>query len=1128
MAIPLLPSLRADSTIAITKRGEWSANAQNTLNNLVSSLKVAANKQSSISSIPDVWARPALYELVLQNEKHPLHETYRDEWRGIIAIMALRKLRGFDDVKLVSIDIPEISKIKDSDPEFLKVAARSLPDWYAAAQKDPTIKPGYAAKIQVVVYGNVPLAMTWPTILLCPSLNLAQNRQRDVSWWKVDGINNPIPELSDDEKNALVTWLQNIINQTVNNDLLMSLLTSYRDDLKESLGDSYQDDYKINSKAGSSLGITGTAQLLDNPVVGTTDDSFLKKSNVLLMRRKHGKEKDLILLSRDIEKQWNMNASDIIVGGYVTASSAVPRATGMILDHTKLGDIDLNDFNAEVHMIDEFFTDKLAVIHLEINAFPNSLNNKLLDYNGTKVNAILPLKKELLDYFDSEFLAKHISLTVVEGGIEAVLELPVSGMDNKGKFLIAKKLYRSDYDSNDFIEYDTVPLLQVWPNFILSEADLWKRYFTYYDGEGVDTFYAVPAWNMEDREAVRYIHRDYCANRDAEICRGKHFPEAFCCTAQTELASGEEETIEIGLILLKKPETKIISTTNKPCRIGIDFGTTNTIAYMSVGGEAPKPITFPNRMYYVTHNELPEKGGLVPMSKRRLRQNFMSATEQPNGSAFIKTMFHSHYGAFDGDLKKIFFRGNIYYLDDASNISQDKSILDNIHTDDMKWGDATSAEYMQSFLTQLCVQCLAEAIEVGASQIEWKYSYPTAFSPQKQNQYQRMWKTSVMKEIREISSIDCLEPTSQTESDSVAEYVIKGMGGAMKRGIVCLDIGGGSTDIAIWQGNQSNIQKQASVRFAGRDILNAYLWQKRLQGCQILSQFKESEAKFNKAVDKLMEVQSEHEFNLQLEALLKYDGDKIFESLPNKCYVTEVKTMIRDISFALAGIFFYTGMIVGYLRRSGTYQQKELLPVCYVGGNASRLLDWAAAGQFTTDEMISKVFKACFMAGLDIAEPDAAYRKNFRIERTELPKQEVAYGLVCGRNSSNLDDDDDFDDDFEESDASVIAGEQFTIENTGETGSEILTAADVLDIVQVDQVCPPNFAMFMQTFNKWMKKLGYDTIHLSEDDFINICSQVNDVFAARGSEADGDEDQVELEPVFITELKEAFAYISKQ
>ena len=64
-SIPLLPRLNDEKKIAFSKRGEWKSDSQNTLPNLVKDLKVTTDYKSTITSIPDLWARPAMYEMVL-------------------------------------------------------------------------------------------------------------------------------------------------------------------------------------------------------------------------------------------------------------------------------------------------------------------------------------------------------------------------------------------------------------------------------------------------------------------------------------------------------------------------------------------------------------------------------------------------------------------------------------------------------------------------------------------------------------------------------------------------------------------------------------------------------------------------------------------------------------------------------------------------------------------------------------------------------------------------------------------------------------------------------------------------------------------------------------------------------
>ena len=1126
MPIPLLPALKdatSENKIAINERGEWSEGAQNTLSNLVDSLKVAVGKESNISSIPDVWARPALYEAVLTNEKHPLHEKYKQEWRGVLAIIALRKLRNFSDVQVESVDIPKKDKTGNypgSTPAFLKVISRSIPgSFLREGKKDPTTKTGCVAKVQILSINGYPLAMMWPSILFCPALNLENHQVIDVPWWKLDGIGNPLPDLSDDEKNALVVWLTNIINNpSIENDKLIGLLTSYRDDIEESLGDNLNKDYKISQ--GASLGITGSCALIDSPIAGSMDDrdSFLKKSNVRLVKRKQGITKEILLMAPDIDQQWNMNPADIVIGGSVTAS-AVPFRTGVIMDTATLNDIDLAQFDTEYRMVDSFFTDKIAVIYLGINAFPNVINNKVLTFNGEKVNIILPLKRELLDYFEAEYLAKHVHVAMVDGGIQVDLELPVNSVDDKEKFLAAHKIYHTDLDSDEIVEYTDVPILQIWPNFILSKKENWRAYFTYFDPCDVQdkTFYAQPSWGEDNQP--RPIQRN---GKNAEIRRGPEFPEAFLCSYQFESNSGVEDSRELGLLLLNKPQPLIVNQAVKSCKIGIDFGTTNTIAYMMLGNNKPKPIIFENRMFYVTNNQAPQgdDNGLNQNSQSVLRQYFMSTKAQPYfadkkeqvANPFIKTMFHTYNGDFDGNIDQTLFLGNIYYLDGAKNIQDDS--MDNIHTNEMKWGNEEEVDNMVGFLMELCTQALAEAVVQGANRIQWFYSYPTSFTGKQLRISRNNWR-SVFDEMEKATDVALDDSTSQSESNSIAEYFISDMKAHPKNGIVCMDIGGGSTDIAVWQGKTGENQKQTSLRFAGRDILNNYLWKKKEHGKDILSSLKRANQEFNDLVDRLNKIEEKQPFDMQLEAILRYHGSEIFSLLPKVMFKNkDIENTIRDISFALSGIFFYAGVLIGYMRKTGKYTELRALPDCYVGGNASRLLDWAGGGRFSNED--ADLLKKCFMAGIDMEETDAEYKKIFKINKTNRPKQEVAYGLVCDAEIESQDSEDE-----------VISGEKFTVEESDEKiNTDIITAAEMMKVVQVDDEDLPYFKKFLEVFNKQIKGM-YDPITFDEDGLFEISKQVNQILNDRCADAE-DEDDVILEPIFIVVLKTAYEYLAEQ
>lgn len=1114
MAFLLLPSLSANSNVAIPKSGEWTTSSQNTLSDLVNGLKVAANKHSNISSIPDVWARPILVRSILGDPTHPQYEQYVAEWRGLLAIMALRKIRGFNNLHLNTIELPTTDKLRDDDPEFLKVLARSVPLEYLELQNDGTIKdkPGVQAKIQLLSYDNHPLGIFWPSVLICPALGLNQYWPQEIPWWGHEGIMDPIGSLSKEEKNSLYAWIQHIIDSVNNNEALNRLLVSFRDDIKASLGDGFEET-AFQASAGVSMGVTGACAVLDQPVIGVIDESFLKKSQVLLMNRRGNKDlTNRLIVTPDLDEQWNMNASQIIIGGYVNASSCLHKGTGVMPSHTRLGDIDLTEYNAEIHMADEVFTKKISVCYFPYNAFPTTLGNKVYSYGTANVNIVLPIRKWLLDYLEPEFIAQHTQIAVIDRDIEVTLALPVSGPDGKGKLLIAKKRYRAVLDNDvsletkkEILEFDSIPLIQVWPNIRMREPHRWNRYYTYADsGNNTIVFNTTPIFPDGNCDKLKL------PGTAAEICKGTSFPEAFLCENVTKDLYGKEVPEEIGLLLLDQNKVEEISTQNSTCKIGIDFGTTNTTAYMYIDNEAPKPIRFKNHKYYVTLTQDAES--LTGDDRNLLRRNFISEQEQPsNDQCSIKTMYHANPERLEAET---FFSGNIYYMEHSRDVDADKAIMGNIKTTELKWNQVKGRIYMQGFLMQLCLQCMVEAAVLGASTLEWLYSYPKAFSIMQQSQYQSTWNSLYTETIQQACTLSSIQPDSLSESESVAEYFKKGMQASMRRGIVCMDIGGGTTDIAVWQDNdKDSLLDQTSIRFAGRNILNDYLWDRKQNGYAILVKLRNNDDEFTKMLVSLDQETSRHSFDLKLEALLRYYEHDIFKSLPTKSADPEITLFMRDVSFALSGIFFYCGMLIGHLRRTGKYDQNQLLPNCYIGGNASKLLHWAAGGDFSPNAVIAKIFNQCMYAGIMAENSDQTLKNNFTINITGHPKQEVAYGLVTNNGNSAANNNFNFflnDDDG----AVLLAGEKFVLDTKSEE-SDLVTASDFLEGLRIDNEKPEVFERFLSLFNKIMRKMHLDSIVFSDDDFINICTNVNQTLSDIKQEAGGDVENVNAEPIFI-------------
>ncbi len=1122
MAFPFLPPLRDDSDVKIdiTKSGEWVSTSKNTLPNLVDSLKVSGNGDSDISSIPDVWARPALVEMILNDKNHHLHHKYINEWRGLLAILAFHKMLNLPPLTLETIEIPEkTDKLTNPADRFLTVVSRSLPKRYMSEQNDTTLKAGKKAKIQLLIMGDKPLAILWPSILVCPAVELEKHRIREVPWWRPSGIANPLEYMNDDDKSMLHKWLNGIVNDEnrSQSEMLSRLLKSFLEDICDSMSAPLDENIQFSSGDLYRLNITGACQCLAEPIVQSNEKNFMEKSDIIMKNERDNTGKKILLLSYDIAKQWNTNESDIIVGGYLTAGAIMPKYTRTLIDHTKVGDVDLNQFNAEIHMADEFFTDKIATIPLDSadsSPFLNCMGVRSYDYQNRNINVILPLKKRLLEFFTPEYLEKHTHLNMMRDGIEVILELPVQGKDDRERTIVARKKYvesRTNDGSSEVLEYSQVPLLSIWPNFITQDPQRWRAYYTFFSTMGMDDFmfYAEPT-NADT--VKRQIPQEDMSN--AEITRSKSFPEAFSCSANGK---------EIGLLLIKKPRALNTSGMNKICKIGVDFGTTNTIAYMELNGEKPVAIELKNRMFpVITTSGDPNNPYSDEYTNKAFRTNFLSPTDQPDkktADASIKSMFHTFpLSGGTEKTKEMLSIGNIYYVDDGKNIRDDAKMLQDVHTSDLKWDNQSGVLNLQAFLTQLCVQCLAEAVSSGATKVNWSYSYPTSFTKRKIMDYQNTWKQSVIREIQAISSVTESKPLSQTESISIAQYFREDMGASIKRGIVCLDIGGGSTDIAVWQGNTGNILYQTSLRLAGKNILNQYLWDRHERGEDLLDRFRNGNADMDKILDQLQKYDKQHDFDIGLETLLRYYERTIFDSLPDVGKMPEINRMIRDIAFVMSGLFFYTGIIIGYLQRKGTYENTDQLPHCYVGGNASKLLDWAAEGEFDDDAMIADVFRASFQAGVRLEYPDSEASPYFDVKKTNRPKQEVAYGLVAEEITGGIKD---------QGLQDIIAGEHFTLENGQSEDEELITSEDFLNLVQIDDKQTLVFEKFLDVFNPAIEELEYEPIRLDGHVKMDICTDVNQELVDICNKANGRADDVTVEPLFILVLKTMYRYLSR-
>ncbi len=205
----LLPPENPKSRVFSGTPGEWQRQTANAFTEVADSLALLASADGTrLSSIPDMWARPLLVEMVLQQEDHPLRPQIKREWKGMLAAFALAEAQGFPlKAKLLDLDEKKGDRFIGALLQLIPAAEKSL---YRLNGKNPW------EEIYIFLLKGRPVGMTSPSTLICPA---EAADWTGIPWGAKSSLNSPIdPEdcLTDDEKVQLWHWLKDLDRELQN------------------------------------------------------------------------------------------------------------------------------------------------------------------------------------------------------------------------------------------------------------------------------------------------------------------------------------------------------------------------------------------------------------------------------------------------------------------------------------------------------------------------------------------------------------------------------------------------------------------------------------------------------------------------------------------------------------------------------------------------------------------------------------------------------------------------------------------------------------------------------------------------------------------------------------------------
>lgn len=1072
----LLPQMKEDRDIRSDGTGNWALHPETAFQNVAVSLEYQApGELGNVSSVPTMWAHPLTVEMALHNPKHPIKDQVVEQWRGMLGAIALAAVKG------LPLNVKRIQIGKLSYHPFDRALNRLVPDAVNALYDSRATGESHPWRdIFVFLWNNQPVGMTSPSTLVVPGERAEWNGLR---WYDPSSrmLRSPHTKLTIEDKEQLWLWLQNLQLQMSNPELagntqsantLTRLIDEFKVDLlpappEASLQLSSDDEYfgrPINR---------GLLRALNKPI-----QPAAKASSVGIVPSE-GKtpEKQLLLIDPDIAERWGYRKEDI----YVYQEKTLAK-----IDIAQIKEYKMKWQGVHCVTPADLFCSELKFIDHVADAIPGGLmpeSEQTLVFEGERITPLIPISSILLEHFTPEELVSRMKFKPISGGepqIEVSLDLPLTGMRGDG----TPENYRLTrlYPLKQENALSVIPVLELWPNF---QAPDWQAYYALFFDLGKEDFtFHV---NFPESVEVETFQDDQGANYS--LTRMETFPSLIECLDKTNQ--------NIGLILPVQPPK---ATSNATWKVGVDFGTSFTNIFVGHSGTA-EPLGLDDLLVKMTDSPIDTR--FPTLFNYFVPERFLPV-EKPLPLSSVLTTRGSNQPKGRGE--RAILDGRIFNPS-VRTFNPQASWMET----DLKWKNFDSNRL---FLQHLILHVSANAIKKGAKNLDWVLSYPSAFSRNDRNMYIRTWidllhESTDLTGVTHRCSASAGDNSFRTESLSVAQYFADQERADMVYS-TCVDMGGGTSDISIWQDNI--LLHQCSVKFAGRDLLSNFL---ELNPGFIAKRFEREENEWVGLRG--------GGFHAKLDVLLRWESDEwLKKKRPTLSDEQDMEGLIRLMALGVGGLYYYVGLLIKVLKAKGTYTRDYATPV-YLGGNGSRLLHWLdVTGRFDANSEISSFLSRILSRGADIEDTEEETRLSSQ------PKDEVACGLVLdttkleGLSRHAADE--------------LIPGEAYLVNGTPHSWDQPMDIID--DIESFDIPNLDNLNTFLYEFHRALRELRIEGIRplpgyrlsMEISDNTKIWQGTKRALdrIMQESAIKGDPTRIQMQPPFILGLKALLEYLGKE
>ncbi len=1024
MSSSFLPPLKSQARVKPGEAGKWQPQAGIAYTEVADSLtrpEIGTNTQS-ISSIPDMWARPLLVDMVLRDQEYPLHSAIKAQWKGMLAAIALAEVKRLKlQAQLLDLDTLQADALIKA---LIALSPSSQRTVYQSTERIRGENRNPWHKIYVFLLNGQSVGMTSPATLVCPA---EEGNWEGIPWYADGRLHSPLDSseyLTEDDKIQLWLWLDNLKTQLdsqrgVDSAKLKELLNEYKNELAQELTIDPRGQTFRPSRNVAYFGVPltlGDLDALNIPIQAKRNPSSV---SILALGKSMNEEVIFIPDLEQLKKQWPTKQSvDIWI--YDTVSAA-------IFDKAEF----TKQYKGKVKFLteDDIFTKTFFYLEGEGN-LPGALLPEdtreityTVDEQERHLTPLLPLESEVLNYFSSEELIKRLTFNPTtignQSAVRVSLTLPLSG----GDFTIHREY---PIEVNNAIT--AKPFLEIWPNF---KAPNWKAYYALYFDNRTEATKQNKIFRAVFPEAAE-IHPLELKN--FQITRLESFPDYINCQDETGISQ--------GLILLKTPPKVGDQNPNKTWTVGVDFGTSFTNVYYDINN-VREGVTLTPLHLQITQATQIERFKI-------LSAYFMSSKDEKFPLSSVLTIRGSK------EEERPILDGRIYIPQDVKAFNPTQ---DDIKTE-LKWKPENIA-YNRTFLKHLALLITAEAAKNHVKKINWSISYPSAFSRSDKNLYKVTWQR-IIEDLGKTTGIDhkWLDRGNpyRAESLALAHYFADEEGKDLLY-TTCIDMGGGTSDISIWVGNR--LIHQCSVQIAGR-LLFSQFWKNRPD---FLNQ------QFNTDLSDLSSSLRDEPFFVKLDGLLAAEGSKWLER--NRTLMdddTDLQTIVQLSTLGISGLYYYIGLVLRALDIEEKYTRKLNTPV-YIGGNGSRILNWLdLSGRFSPDCETSLLFSRL------LSKASGFENKKEPTVLSSKPKAEVACGLVLDQNVTRLTG-------LQDDDEVIFAGEDCEVNGVAFGWQDRLDLTQFQEIESFklvgsddEEVGLANLQKFLEDFQQAFKELKITSI----------------------------------------------------